>query len=208
MRVPVRADAHAPGDSVPLVAVLCRPSRGRAAAAGVAIALARALDRSCALVTVFGAGPVQALGGTPAARRTAAALPRRGLRGAACGRLVWLADQRVAGAGDDVAAGAAALSAELGQAAAAAGVPAAIAFPLARSAALDRVLAWHDAIVVVPEADAPTAMMERALASLRALGRPAVAMTSPPRFVAALAGAGLHAPSEAVRAIAQLGLAR
>jgi hypothetical protein len=98
------------------------------------------------------------------------------------------------------------MSAELGRSAAFAGAPAANALPFARVAALDRVLAWHDAIVVVREPDAAAVVIERALVSLARLGRPVAAMAPPPRLTGALATAGVVAPAEAVRAVAELEL--
>ena len=192
--------------AVPLVAVLCRPPRERAAAAGIALALSRAMGASCALASVAGSGPAQSLGASPAARRAAAALSAWNLPGVACGRLVWLPDRREVGAAGDVAVGAAALSAELGRAAAAAGAPGAVALPYVRTAALDRVLAWHDAIVVVREPDTSEPILQRVLSSLAALGRPVAEMTPPPRLAATLALAGLRVPSEAAGAVARLGL--
>jgi hypothetical protein len=184
--------------------ILCTAPRARVAAAGVALALAHAAGSRCALAGVVGADAAATLGGMPAARRAATALRRRALPTAASGRLVWLADRRASLPPDDVASVCAALSAELGRSAAALGVPAAVAFPFARTDALDRVLAWHDAIVVAREPDAPPAAIERALASLARLGRPAAAMTPPPRTAAALAVAGLAAPSEAAAVVGEL----
>ncbi len=194
----------------PAVAVLCAPMRARAAAAGVALALARALGTSHALAGAVGAGgrdPAHPPGGAPAARRSAARLRERELPATASGRLVWLADRRGSlDPDDDVAPRAAASSAELGRASASVGAPAVLAIPLPRVAALDRVLAWHDAIVVVREPDASDAMVERALASLAALGRPVAPMAPPARLAAALAAAGVRVPAEAGDAVARLGL--
>lgn len=189
---------------VPLVAVLCAAPRGRVAAAGIALALAEATRRPCALAGVVGEDRAGSLGGAPAARRSVAVVRERGLSAVASGRLVWLADRRGALADDDLAARAAAMSAELGRSAAAVGAPAAVACPFARTAALDRVLAWHDAIVVVPEPETPAAMVERALASLGELGRPVAAMAPPARLHGALAVGGLRGPAEAVAAVARL----
>ncbi len=192
---------------VPLVAVLCAPERGRAAASGVALALARASGGLCALAGAVGGGTgSQALGGSPSARRAAAALRERGLHGAASGRLVWLSDGRAAAPPGDVAGWAAALSAELGRASSAVGAPGAVALPFARSAALDRVLGWYDGFVVVPEPGSSAAVRERVLASLAELRRPVAVMAPPGRIPAALAARGLRVPAEAVDAVAQLGL--
>jgi hypothetical protein len=176
------------------------------AAAGIALALARGLGASCALAGAVGCGQTGSLACMPSARRVAGRLGERGLPAIAAGRLVWLADRRGDAMGEDIASAAAALSAELGRAAADVGAPAAIALPFARTAALDRVLAWHGAVVVVREPDLSDAVAERALTSLAALGRPVAAMTPPVRLGAALATAGLRAPAEAVDAVAQLGL--
>jgi len=194
------------GGPAPLVAVLCAPARGRTAAAGVAVALARALGSDCGLAGAVGLGARAALVPTPAARRAAARLRERSLPACASGRLVWLPDRRGALPEEDAVARAAAMSAELARAAAAAGVPGAAALPLARTAALDRVLAWHDAIVVVREPAAPEGMIEQALASLAALGRPLAAMAPPSRPAAALAAGGVRAPVEAQQAVAALRL--
>jgi hypothetical protein len=188
----------------PLVAILCAAPRARVAAAGVALALTRAAGRRCGLAGVVGQEAGAALGGLPAARRGSIALQRRGLPASASGRLVWLADRRGELQANDVPARCAALSAELGRSVAAITVPAAVAFPCTRTDALDRVLAWHDAIVLVPEPDTPPAMIEQALASLARLGRPAAAMAPPSRVAGALALAGVAVPSEAADAVAAL----
>jgi hypothetical protein len=175
------------------------------AAAAIALAMARGLGAPCALAASLGAGATSSLTWVPSAHRAAAALRERALPASACGRLVWLADRRGPLPADDVAAGAAALSAELGRAATAVGLPGAVALPLARTAALDRVLAWHDAIVVVHDPDAADGVLERALASVAALGRPVAEMVPPRRVAGTLAVSGLAAPSEAAAAVAQLG---
>jgi guanyl-specific ribonuclease Sa len=197
--------AGAGGPSAPpLVAILCAAPRAHAAAAGVALALARLTGRPCALAGAVAADARTALPAMPTARRTAAALQRRELPASASGRLVWLADRRGPLQADDVPSRCAALSAELGRSAAALGAPAAVAFPFVRTDALDRVLAWHDAIVLVREPDAPDAVIEHALASLARLGRPAAAMTPPSRLSGALALAGVALPSEAADAVGEL----
>jgi hypothetical protein len=117
---------------------------------------------------------------------------------------VWLADRRGAMQDDDVPSRCAAVGAELGRMAGALGAPAAVAYPFARTDALDRVLAWHDAIVVVREPEAPAAVVERALAGLAELGRPAGAMEISSRAAAALAAAGLAVPAEASTAVSGL----
>jgi hypothetical protein len=206
----------------PVVAVLCAAERGPAAAGAIALALARASGRRCALVSavVAGAEPPLALPATPSAARAARRLRERGQAVSVSGRLVRIAAPPAApgrAAADaagaakaprdhDDAGVAAAASAALARAATAAGMPAALAIPFARVAALDRVLAWYDAIVVVHEPSAPPALLDRALESLRRLGRP-VATLAPPGGAAALAAAlGLHAPPPAHAAVAELGL--
>lgn len=221
-RVPVRpGEADGARAATPLVAVLCASSRARACGPAVALALAGTTGAGTALAGVVGDPRTATPGtGTPAARRVAARVRERGVPAAPVGRLVWIPDRRdgtdprrvpgAAGAIDarDRAGEAAAACAELARAVAAAHVPAAIALPLTRTDVLDRVLAWHDAIVVVPEPGAPAALVDRVLAGLVALGRPVVAMAPPSRVGAALAAAGLRAPAEAVQAVAQLGLVR
>ena len=189
----------------PLVAILCTAPRGRVAASAIALALARASHRPCALAGAVGEQPSGSIGGMPSALRAARGVRDRGLPAAARGRLVWLPDRRGGLVADD-AGRAAVMSAELGRAAAYVGAPAAIALPFARTAALDRVLAWHDAVVVVREPDAPAAVIERALTSLVTLGRPVAAMAPPPRLSGALAAGGAVAPAEALRAVAALEL--
>ncbi|HEX4806990.1 MAG TPA: hypothetical protein VFU94_13920 [Conexibacter sp.] len=204
----------ASADRLPLVAVLCASERARPAASGVALALARALRRPAAVAGGVGVEAAAALGATPAARRAAGRLRGRGLPACANGRLVCLADGRDALV-DPVAAEAttghgavraAAASAELARAATAVALPGAVALPFTRTAALDRVLAWHDAIVAVPQPGASEAMVAESLASLAALGRPVAAMAPPSRVGAALACGGLRAPAEAIEAVAALGL--
>ncbi len=187
-----------------LVAILCAEPRARVAAAGIALALARATGRRCALAGALGAAAGTAVAAMPAARRASVALRRRGLPASASGRLVWLADRRGPLQADDVASRCAALSAELGRSAAALGLPAAVAIPCVRTDALDRVLAWHDAIVVVCEPDAPDAMIEQARASLARLDRPVGVMAPPSRTAGLLALAGLAVPTEATTAVAAL----
>ncbi|HET6449201.1 MAG TPA: hypothetical protein VFG31_08835 [Conexibacter sp.] len=196
------------GRPTPLVAILCAAPRARAAAAGIALALARALDAPCALAAVVGEQTPGVLVGVPSAHRAVAALRARSLSVAASGRLVWLADRRGPRSVDDVAGRAAAVSAELGRSAMAVGAPAAVAIPFARVAALDRMLAWHDALVAVCEPDAADGVVDCALASLAELGRPVVAMTPPRRSSGLLAVAGLASPSEAEAAVSELALGR
>ncbi|MBS1868929.1 MAG: hypothetical protein JSS99_04645 [Actinobacteria bacterium] len=204
----------------PHVAILCTEPRARVAAAGIALALARAAGARGALAAALGHGGGSALGGLPTARRASAALRRDGRAVDASGRLAWLADRR-AGVDDDApvrladrrgtveddaAARAAALCAELGRAGTLAGLPTTVALPLARTAALDRVLAWHDAIVVVREPDAADGLAERARASLARLGRPVAELTPPRRLAGALALGGMAIPQEAAVAVAELAL--
>jgi len=202
-RTTARVDRRAAG---PLVAVLCTSARAHAAAAAIALALARTTGAGCGLAAAVGLGGGVSIGALPAACRAADRLRERGLPATASGRLVWLADRRAPLAGKDAAACAAAASVELARAAAEAGAPGALALPLVRTDALDRVLAWHDALVVVPEPAAAGALAERALASLAALGRPLGLVVPPARTAAALAVAGVRAPAEALHATAALGL--
>ncbi|HKG01582.1 MAG TPA: hypothetical protein VKB03_00255 [Conexibacter sp.] len=204
-RVVAASGAGAPLPA-PLVAILCTPSRGRVAASAIALALARVSRCACALAGTVGEDLSGSIGGTPSARRAARGVRDRGLSATASGRLVWLPDRRGAVVADDIAGRAAVMSAELGRAAAFAGVPAAIALPFARTAALDRVLAWHDAVIVVREPDTPTAVIERALTSLAELGRPVATMAPPLRLSGTLAAGGVVAPAEAMQAVAELEL--
>jgi len=206
------ARAHAPralappAGAAPIVAVLCAPARARAAAAGVALALARTSGRGCGLAAGVGVAGDASIVALPAARRAAGDLRELGLSAAASGRIVWLVDRRGPLAIEDEAARAAAASAELARAVAAAGAPGALAIPFVRTDALDRVLAWHDALVVVREPATSALLAERALASLAALGGPVAPMAPPARPAAALAVAGARAPAEALQAVAALGL--
>jgi hypothetical protein len=210
----VAAAPAAPGGSIeqPTLVVLCRLARGRATAAAVALALARVCGANCAMaaaVTVAEQPFAPGLG-LPGAHRVAARVRARGGHAAAAGRLVWLPDRRVAAASDfvlhDPAGAAAAASADLGRAVLASGVPGVLAVPYARTAALDRVLAWHDGIVVVREPDAPVGVIERVVESLGALGRPVVCVSPLSRTEAALALAGLRASPCVLDAVARLAL--
>jgi hypothetical protein len=190
---------------MPLVAVLGARDHAAASTGAVALALTRALGTGTALAGVAGASRRQPpLGGLPAARRTAARLRERGLPATTAGRLVWLGidvDEH-----DDVGL-AAAMAATLGRAASAARVPAALALPLARTEALDRMLGWHDAFVVVREPAAADVVVERALVSLARLGRPVATMPPPSGLAATLAAAGLGVGAGgAAEAVARLGL--
>jgi hypothetical protein len=204
-RAAAAASAGAGGASdALLVAVLCAESSAQAAPAAIALALARLSGSRLALAGAVGARAGAAFPVTPRARRAAGALRRRGLPAYASGRLVWLADRRGALAFDDAPSRCAATGAELGRSAAGLGAPAAVAYPFARTDALDRVLAWHDAIVVVRDSRASAAMIEQALASLARLGRPTGAMAPPSRASGVLAAAGLAAPAAAVAVVAEL----
>lgn len=202
-----RGGARTEGAAATSVAVLCAPSRARVAAAAVALALARAIGSPSALAAAVGAGAPAPLGGTLAARRSAAALHASGHAAAARGRLVWLGDRRGDEATDAAAARAAALCAEIGRAASAV-VPAAVVLPLPRSDALDRVLAWHHGIVVVLEPGTAETLAAGALASLAALGRPVAAMVPPTRLAATAALGGIATTAEATGAVARLGFDR
>lgn len=201
----VRREPVRPSGGSPTVVVLCSATRARAAAAGLALALAGGAGSVCAVAAGLGiASPPPAAVALLSARRAAARLHAERMAVCASGRLVWLADGRGGDAAQEGPALAAAASAELGRAAAIAGAPGALALPLVRTAALDRVLAWHAGIVVVPEPDRDEALLARALASLAELGRPVVAMEPPTRRAGALAVAGLRAPRCAAHAVAQL----
>jgi hypothetical protein len=215
--VAIAAGAVGPPSPMPLVAVLGPRSHAVASACAVALALARARGAPAALAGAAGVARRQQLvGGMPAARRHAGRLRGRGLPAVASGRVVWVAleapgyavaaEARGADAGfrDEVGL-AAAIAAGLGRATSAARVPAALALPLARTDALDRVLAWHDAFVVVRDPGAPEGLLRHALASLASLGRPVATMAVPPRVDATLAAAGMRAPAAAVQAVERLG---
>jgi hypothetical protein len=192
----------------PTVAVLCTPARGHAAAASVALALARAAGRRCAIAAAAGASTraLPALPATAAAARAARRLRERGQSATASGRLVRLVAPPVPDRDADAAGIAAGASAALARAAIATCAPAVLAIPFARVEGLDRVLGWHDGIVVVREPGAPEGLVERALESLAALGRP-VAAIAPPAGAAALAATlGLRAHDSALAAVAELGL--
>ena len=186
------------------IVVLCAPSRAGVAASALALALARARGRSCGLAAAVGDDAVPGGLVLPAAHRVAGRLRARGHEAAAAGRLVWLGVER--GADDSPGSSAVAASAAVARAAGAVLAPAALAIPLARDARLDGVLADHDGIVVVPEPNAAPVVLEQALASLAALGRPVARMPPPSRAAGALALAGVRAPAVALRAVAELGL--
>lgn len=200
------------GGHVPTVVVLCAASRSRVVAATFALALARALGTPAGIAAAVGALATDAgsLLAAPSARRAVARLRARDQEACAAGRLVWLADRRAADAEEivarDPAAAAAAASADLGRAVAATGLPGALAVPLVRSAALDRVIGWHDGVIVIREPDAEPAVVDRVRASVAALGRPVVFASPPARHAAILAEAGLHVPAAAVQAVVQLRL--
>ncbi|MDW5598157.1 hypothetical protein VSS74_27620, partial [Conexibacter stalactiti] len=111
-----------------------------------------------------------------------------------------------AGDAADPAGTAAGVGARAARAAVTIGAPSALALPLARSAALDRVLAWHDGVVVVQQPGASAAIAELVLDSLAALGRPVAAVPAPGRLAARVISAGLHTPAFATEAVARLGL--
>jgi hypothetical protein len=193
-----------PWPPAPVIAVLCAPARARVSAAAVALALARAVGGRCALAAAVGAdGPL--VPASPAARGAAHRLRERGSSAAASGRLVWISG---AAPGGDPPGEVAAASARLGRAAAATGAPAALAVPFARDDSLDRVLAWHDGVIVIAEPGADEAMLAHVVASVTALGRPVACMSPPPRLAARAAALGLHAPPCAVEAVVRLGLHR
>jgi hypothetical protein len=142
-------------------------------------------------------------GGEPPAGARDGGEPRAGAHGGrepSAGTRPRVGDQSV-----DPADATAALGAELSRAAATVEAPLALAIPFARSEALDRVLGWHDAIVVVRPRDATVALLQLVLESVAALDRPVVAVAPPRHLAAAAATAGLHVPAFATAAVAQLG---
>ena len=207
---PARAMAPAAGPlTPPTIAVLCAAPRGPVAVAAVSLALAHLLGRPYALEATVGTASPGAHAGAavPSAQRAARRLRERGMDASASGRLVWLADRRCGELGiegRDAPGAVAAANAELGRAAMIADAPAAIAIPLARVDALDRVLGWHDGIVVVPEPGLTAPMREHVLASLALLGRPVACMAPPPRLAGTAALLGLRAPACALDAVSQL----
>lgn len=218
------APAAAGAVTVPTVAVLSDPRHGPVAAAAVALALADACRQRVGIAAVVGRGSVTPFSLGAGARRSTAQLRERGYDAAPVGRLVWLADLRVSQrdrgdgersettvgrdpAAEDPVGAVAAASLELIGAARAVAAPAALAIPLARCAALDRVLGWHDAIVVVEDGRTTLPELVQLIAeSLTALDRPVAAMPLPTRLHAAPAAAGLRAPAPAAAAVASLGL--
>ncbi|HST43003.1 MAG TPA: hypothetical protein VLK58_25990 [Conexibacter sp.] len=202
-----RAIVAQPPIALPSVAVLSNGTGGAAVAAAISLALADHCGRPCALVATVGPAPPGVVALSPAAARAAARLRRSGQAARARGRLIWLAGELPQdGDEDDPTAAAAGLSARVARAAAAIGAPSALALPLARSAALDRILAWHDGVVVVQEPGASAAIAELVLDSLAALGRPVTAVVAPSRVVAQVVTLGLHTPGFAAAAVERLGL--
>ncbi|ADB52951.1 hypothetical protein [Conexibacter woesei] len=213
---PARPAATTPLTGRPQVAVLCSPARAQAAAASVALALAAACSTPFSLACAVGTGAPAPASLAPGARRAVVRLRQRGEHATAVGRVVWLTAEPPAGAAGDVDAGRSAggrsdaagtlagASRALGRAAGAVAAPAVLAVPFARTAAIDRVLGWCDAIVVVRDAETPTALAELVLGSIEELRRPVVAMDAPARIAARAATAGLRAPAVAVDAVARL----
>jgi hypothetical protein len=194
--------------ALPSVAVLSNGTGGAAVAAAISLALADHCGRPCALVATVGPTPSGVVALSPAAVRAAARLRGSGQAARARGRLVWLAGELPQDGNEDdrPTAAAAGLSARVARAAAAIGAPSALALPLARSAALDRILAWHDGVVVVREPGASAAIAELVLDSLAALGRPVTAVAAPSRIVAQVVTLGLRTPGFAAAAVELLGL--
>jgi len=204
---------HAAGEPVPaasprrepwVAAVLAPSEHCDAAAAGVALALARAHGAPCAIAAVAGRCGGWGMGAptAPATRCAAARAGAHAIGGSASGRLVRL--DAPLGA-EDPSGLAAAASALLGRAVAASGVPGALAVPFARDAGLDRVLGWHHAIVVVHHGRILDALVQPVLESVAALGRPVARMEPPARVPATAAMLGLRMPADAARAVAELG---
>jgi hypothetical protein len=221
----------APSGSAPAVAVLCETGNGCAAASAVALALAAATGRPCGLAAAVGtAAPgAGAGGGLPSAAGAARLLRDRGQPATACGRLVWLLgrdsvrgpaeddgtlpalarrrDLDRAHAGIDAVGVVAGASAALGRAATAVAAPAALAIPLGRSDALDRVLRWFDGFVVVRAPVREDVVLAQIVTSLRALERPVAVMPPLGHADAFAARLGLRAPAVARAAVAGLDLA-
>jgi hypothetical protein len=189
-----------------ILGVLAAPPLTAPAGAAVALAAARRARAPAALACLWTPGaaagradrpaPLPARGPVlPGSRRLAAALDARGHETAAAGRLVLvrLAEEDTAAAAEAVrvlaAAGGAAAALALG----------------ARSEAFDRVLAGHDALVLWPDPGAPAPLADLALASLRALGPPALSVTGGLGARSrALTLAGLAAPATATTAVREL----
>jgi hypothetical protein len=187
----------------PLVAVLCEPQRARVAAASTALALASAVGARVAVAAVAGVRDARSQLASRPASRCAARLVARGYAAAAVGRVAWVAD--ASPSADDVAGEAAALVVVTAGAGRMLGVPAVVALPVARTAALDRVLGWADAVVVAERHAKTPAVAALERASIERLARPTAFMATPSRAAALLAGAGMRATPEAVQAVAVLG---
>jgi hypothetical protein len=188
---------------MPLVAVLCEPQRARVAAASTALALAATVRARVAVAAVAGLREARSQPASRAASRCAAQLSARGYAAAPAGRVAWVAD--AAPTSDDVAGEAAALMVVTAGAGRMLGVPAVVALPAPRTAALDRVLGWADAIVVAERHDAKPAVATLERASIERLDRPAAFMATPSRAAALLAAAGTRPTREALQAVAVLG---
>jgi hypothetical protein len=210
VRSRARSAAIGPSGALPVIAVLCDSRCARTAAAAVALALARFVRRPVALAAAVSVdGPPSVLApAVPAARRAVARLHERGQHASASSRLVWLGNRHAAWAAADADAPgvAAAASSSLGRATAVVRAPAALAIPLARTTALDRVLRWHDGIVIVRDADTTDDMLDCVRRSLAALDRPVAEMPCIPRLAATAAELGIVAPAAATRAVAALRL--
>lgn len=208
-RARARSVVAGPPEPPPVVAVLCDAAGARASSAAVALALARTTGRSCAIAASVGASgaPAALATAVPAARRAAARLRERHQRATPSGRLVWLGGVRPAWSvvDADAAGAAAAAGAALGRATGTVGAPGALAIPLARTAALDRILRWFDGIVVVRVAGTADPLPAPMRQSLAALDRPVAEMPHPARLPAAAASLGIAAPAVALHAVAELG---
>ena len=154
---------------VPSVALLCRPEDALPTGGALALALARDARARRALVAVWRGGPPAAEAvrapAVPEARRLVHALAAHGLEAEATGRLarVLLPDEPEAA----LAAGA--------RAAAVAAAPTVLALAGPRDAVLDRLIAAQDLAVVARSRDHDAVVAALAVASIAALGVPAVA---------------------------------
>jgi hypothetical protein len=150
------------------VALLCRPADALPTGGALALALARDGGARRALVATWRAGPDAANAlrapAVPDARRLVQALAAHGVEAEASGRLARavLPDEPEA----VLATGA--------RAAAVAAAPTVLALAGPRDAVLDRLLAAQDLVVVARPSGAEGRLAELALASLSALGVPAV----------------------------------
>jgi hypothetical protein len=174
----------------PSVALLCAPRDALPAGAALALALARASGSSRALVCLWRARPPEAVAwrapAPRASRQLVASLAAHGFDAQASGRLV-----RVTLPED--AAPAAAAAARAGAVAAA---PVVVALAGPRTAALDRMLAAQDLVVVVRSPRGDAVLAELACESVAELGvRTVACKLSIGTRARVLAAAGIAAPA-------------